>query len=137
MCGCKITNSNIPVNLKEIKASDLSAIGSTTAPSTFDIPMTCDPGVSVAYQIDGTADVSKATGVLAIQKGSGMATGVGVQVLQGSNPVALGTLSPTYIVTTSSAQGVNIPLTARYYKNNATVTGGKVSAIATFTMNYQ
>jgi len=135
--GCTITQTNITVPLKKIRTSDLSAVGSTAAPAAFNIPMTCDPGVSVAYQLDGTADVSKATGVLANQTGSGMATGVGVQVLQGSNPVTLGTPSATFIITTSNAQQVNIPMTAQYYKNNSKVTPGDVNTIATFTMSYQ
>ncbi len=135
--GCTVTQNNITVLLNKIKTSDLSAIGSTVAPSAFNIPLTCDPGINVAYEIDGTPDASNAPGVLANQTGSGMATGVGVQVLQGSNPITLGTLSAIYITTTTSAQQVNIPMTARYYKSNATVTAGNVSSTATFTMNYQ
>jgi type 1 fimbria pilin len=135
--GCRVTNSNITVNLPKASTQGFSAIGSTQGATAFTIPLVCDAGISVAYELDGPADVSNAPGVLANQAGSGMATGVGVQVLQGNAPVTLGAVSPTYIRTTRDKEMVSIPMTARYYKTGPVVISGSVNAIATLNMNYQ
>ncbi|WP_211946905.1 fimbrial protein [Cupriavidus yeoncheonensis] len=136
--GCSITGSgNITVNLPNARAQNFGGVGSTQGATAFSIPLVCDAGVSVAYKLDGPADPSNAPGVLANQTGSGKATGVGVQVLQGSAPVTLGAVSPTFIQTTQANQAVSIPMTAQYYKTNSVVNSGSVSAIATLTMNYQ
>jgi type 1 fimbria pilin len=134
--GCQVMNSNIVVQLPTAMVLDMKGVGGTTGATAFQIPLVCDSGVQVAYELDGTAG-SNAPGVLANQTGNGYATGVGVQVLQGKTPVTLNALSGTYITTTSSSQSVNIPFTAQYYQTAATPTAGAVQATATFQMTYQ
>ncbi|CAG9177811.1 Fimbria adhesin protein [Cupriavidus laharis] len=135
--GCRVTNSNITVNLPKASAQGFSGVGSTQGTTAFSIPLVCDAGINVAYELDGPADASNAPGVLANQAGSGMATGVGVQVLQGNAPVTLGAVSSPYIRTTRDNETVSIPMAARYYKTSQVVTSGSVNAIATLNMNYQ
>ena len=135
--GCRVTNRNIIVELPTTSLQSFSAVGSTQGATQFSIPLVCDAGISIAYELDGTADVSNAPGVLANQAGSGMATGVGVQVLQGKTPVTLNAVSSPYVRTTSDNEAVSIPMTARYFKTSPVVTSGRVSAIATLNMNYQ
>lgn len=134
--GCQVLNSNIVVNLPSQVMLDMKGVGTTLGPTAFQIPLLCDSGVRVAYEFDGTAG-SSATGVLANQAGSGYATGVGVQLLQGTAPVALNTISNTYITTTSNSQTVNIPFTAQYFQTAANPAPGAVQATATFQMTYQ
>ncbi|MEM5276279.1 fimbrial protein [Cupriavidus taiwanensis] len=135
--GCRVTNSNLIVELPSASLNSFGGVGSTQGATPFSIPLVCDAGISIAYELDGTADASNAPGVLANQAGSGMATGVGVQVLQGRTPVALGVVSSPYVRTTSDNEAVSIPMTARYFKTSQVVTSGRVNAIATLNMNYQ
>ena len=135
--GCRVTDNNIIVTLPTTSLQSFGGVGSTQGATPFNIPLVCDAGISIAYELDGTADASNAPGVLANQAGSGMATGVGVQVLQGKVPVTLNVVSSPYVRTTSDNEAVSIPMTARYFKTSPVVTSGRVSAIATLNMNYQ
>ncbi|HKR47065.1 MAG TPA: fimbrial protein [Paraburkholderia sp.] len=134
--GCRVLDSNIVVPLPKVSAASFHGAGSTLGATAFQIPLSCDAGVKVAYEIDGTADPA-GPGVLANQTGPGLARGVGVQIQQGGTPIALNALSSTYVTTASAAQAVNIPFTARYYATGVALTPGLISAVATFTMNYQ
>ncbi|WP_250453972.1 fimbrial protein [Caballeronia sp. ATUFL_M2_KS44] len=134
--GCQVNTTNIVVQLPPVLASDMRAVGTTKGATGFQIPLVCDSGVKIAYEIDGTSG-SSATGVLANQTGSGYATGVGVQVLQNSTPVTLNQMSGNYITTSAANQTVNIPFTAQYYQTATTATPGSVKGLATFQMNYQ
>lgn len=133
--GCTVLNGNIVVPLPAVNTREFGGVGSTAGTTAFRIQLNCDAGVKVAYEIDGTAAASGA-GVLANATGNGQAGGVGVQVLQGGAPIALNARSAT-VATTTSAQAVDIPFTARYYMTSGPMTPGAVSAVATFTMNYQ
>ncbi|KMZ12411.1 Fimbrial adhesin [Candidatus Burkholderia humilis] len=134
--GCQVTNSNIVVPLPPVQTTELLAVGITKGATNFQVPLVCDTGVKIAYEIDGTSG-SSAKGVLANQTGSGYATGVGIQVLQNATPVTLNQLSGSYITTTAANQSVNIPFTAQYYQTATTTTPGNVKATATVQMNYQ
>ncbi|CAE6853963.1 Fimbria adhesin protein [Paraburkholderia aspalathi] len=141
--GCTVNNNPIGVPLPTIRSGQLGATGATAETAPFNIALTCDSGIQVAYQLDGTspAGMAASTGVLANRTNTGDATGVGVQVLQGtsgsSTPVTFGTRSATFVTTTSADQAVSIPFIARYYRTSSTLTPGAVWARATFTMNYQ
>jgi type 1 fimbria pilin len=142
--GCQVQNNGIVmVPLPTISTSALPTVGATATPTAFQIPLLCDSGVKVSYELDGTLDpaVNPAYGVLANQVGSGYATGVGVQLLQGTTSLAPVLLnqppSAVYITTTSNNQPVNIPFVARYYRTSGTMTPGQVHATATIYMTYQ
>lgn len=134
--GCTVLNGNIVVPLPPVNTREFGGVGATAGATAFRIQLNCDAGVKVAYQIDGTPAAS-GSGVLANAAGSAQAGGVGVQVLQGGAPIALNARSPTVATTTGAQQAVDIPFTARYYMTSSPMTPGAVSAVATFTMNYQ
>jgi len=135
--SCRVTNNNIVVTLPTTSAQGFGGVGSTQGETAFSIPLVCDAGITIAYQLDGLADASKAPGVLANQATNAMASGVGIQVLQGNAPVTLGVVSAPYVRTTTDNEAVSIPMSARYYKSGPVVTSGSVSAVATLSMNYQ
>ncbi|BDB23406.1 fimbrial protein [Cupriavidus sp. P-10] len=135
--SCRVTNSNIVVKLPTTSAQSLAAVGSTQGATPFTISLVCDANINLHYDIDGPADPANAPGVLANGIGSGMATGVGVQVLQGAAPISLGTVMDAGIRTNSDNQAISIPMTARYYKTSPVVSSGLVNAVATFSMSYQ
>lgn len=79
--------------------------------------------------------IDAANGVLSVETGAGMATGIGVQ-LRGpaGEPLAL---SQPLAVTSTLANSINIILGARYLQTGTTVTAGKANAVATYTIIYQ
>jgi|UPI0007ABF35A type 1 fimbria pilin len=135
--SCRVTNSNIVVKLPTTSAQSLATVGSTQGATAFTIPLVCDANINLHYSIDGPADPANAPGVLANGSGSGMATGVGVQILQGGSPVTLGAVMDAGIKTSSDNQSISIPMVARYYKTSQVVSSGLVNAVATFSMTYQ
>jgi type 1 fimbria pilin len=137
--GCTVGNNDIIVPLPTQSVTSMTAIGQTTGNTGFQISLQCDPGIKIAYEIDGTPDANVAN-VLANATGTGYATGVGVQLLQGTTPVTLNTLSGTYAQTPAGGTTqttVDIPFIARYYRTATPMTAGTVKATATFQMNYQ
>lgn len=143
--GCQISPTNITVALPTVNTHDFSdsspTLGSNIS-APFNISLTCDAGVQVVYEIDGTLTGTGADNVLANATGSGMARGIGVQLLRGGpgsdSVMPIGT-SIAYGNRTSGSGSVNIPLTARYYRTApvASLVPGLVSVTATFTVLYQ
>lgn len=142
--GCQISPTNITVTLPTVNMNDFTGSSPTpgsSAPVPFNIGLTCDSGVQIVYEIDGT-QTGTDTNVLANATGSGMAQGIGVQLLQGGpgsdSVMPIGSFV-TYGNRTGGSGVVNIPLAARYYRS-APVAGlvpGLVSVTATFTVLYQ
>ncbi|WP_413727670.1 fimbrial protein [Sodalis sp. RH19] len=134
--ACSVTNTAITVPMGNVDRAEFTAIGSTAGLRGFTIPLDCNPGINVRVQFDGIS-AGSATNVLALSPSSSppAATGVGVQILYNSNPVTLG--APLAVGTTTAAGFFNIPLEARYYQTESTVTPGLANSTATFTLTYQ
>ncbi len=138
--ACFVGNTNIVVPMGNIKTTAFSGVGSSPAASNtrkFDIPLFCDLGTRVYVSLTGAA-VSGTTGVLALDSAgsSGVASGVGIQVLSNNVPVTFGKLSLAG-TSTSGPIGNIIPFQARYYQTAQTITAGKANSSATFTLTYQ
>lgn len=137
--ACSVTNSNIQVTMGKAKNTDFSGAGSTSGDADFSVKLNCDAATNVNLTIQaGSAGAADATqGILKLDNpGTGQqASGVGVQILYNTAPVALG--SKVRIATTAADGAYAIPLTARYIQTDAKVMPGKADANATFTMTYQ
>ncbi|MBV6694003.1 fimbrial protein [Serratia quinivorans] len=135
--SCTVNNTSIPVGLGDVNKSVFTGVGSTSPETAYNISLNCSTGTPVKLALDGTADSSNATGVLALTSAgnSGVASGLGVQLLRNNTPVTLGSIIT--VGTTTSAGAYSIPLTARYYQTSSTVTAGTANSTATFTMTYR
>jgi major type 1 subunit fimbrin (pilin) len=94
---------------------------------------------SITYRIDPvTAVVNAAKSVVALDASSS-ATGVGVQLLDGTGtqPFPLQTWTTFTGYDAATGGDYTIPLNARYYQTAATVTTGMANSSMTFTMQYQ
>ena len=91
---CEVTNNAIVVELPSLPTTSLPSVGATAGATGFNLSVTCDSGVTVGYQIDGTTapGTVASNGVLAIAGGAGQATGVGIQIQNSSAPVPLGSV---------------------------------------------
>lgn len=139
---CSVLTSSIDVPLPKAFANSLSTTGSTAGASPLTIGLDCSKGVKVNLTISDASDLSNRTTTLGLAQGSS-ASGVGVQLVNGSAPVAFGPDSAAagtanqWFAGTATGGQMQIPLIARYVRTTGPLVPGTVKAIATFTMSYQ
>jgi type 1 fimbria pilin len=134
--GCTVNTSsqNFTVTLPTISTHGFTATGSTAGETGFNINLACQTGTTVFVTM-ATANANATAGVINPTTGTGFATNVGVQLLNGSQtPITFNTAQN---VGASPNGTLAVPYFARYYQTGTTVTAGQVSATATFTMSYQ
>lgn len=134
--GCRLRTPTTTVQLPIANLHHFGGVGSSARPKAFNLELECDPDIRVSYRVDG---LQAADSVLKNGEGSGMAKGVGVQLLKGAGggtPLVLG--AKAYHLSTGAAGGPSvIPLIARYYQVAPTVSPGAVTTIATLTLFYE
>ncbi|MRT03438.1 fimbrial protein [Ewingella americana] len=130
--ACSVNNTVINVSLDDAVVVDFNGIGSTAKPKDFNIGLNCDAGTKVKLTLDGNA--AGPAGVLALNAGTTQAEGIGIQLLKGTTPVALG--SPLDFGTADTAGNMQLPLIARYYQTEAPIISGTANTTATFTLAY-
>lgn len=135
--ACKVTTASIPVDMKEVDKNAFNGKGTTpgeTYTQSFSLPMTCNAGTAVSVRMEG--DIYDATkGVINTTSGSNAATGVGIQLLYGNQPMRLG--SDVAVGTSGAGGGFTVPLKARYYQTGERITTGAANGVLSFTMTYQ
>jgi major type 1 subunit fimbrin (pilin) len=135
------TTPNVTVPMGTHKTTELSGVGTYTASTNFNISLNnCPAGMnSIQYYISpSTTIVNSANSVVALNSGSGAATGIGLQLLNGSGtPFPLNTAATFSGYSTSAGGSYTIPMQARYYQTAATVTAGTANATMTLYMTYQ
>ncbi|MDH0336852.1 fimbrial protein [Metapseudomonas otitidis] len=134
--GCRMLNPAITVTLPTANLHHFDGYGSSAGERPFTIPLECDADIHVSYRVDGLQITDS---VLKNSEGAGMAKGVGVQLLKGAGggtPLVLG--AKAYHLYTGEVAGLSvIPLIARYYQTELTMTPGAVITTATLTMFYE
>ncbi|NBD00907.1 fimbrial protein [Atlantibacter hermannii] len=135
--GCTVDKPLISVAMGNVPGNAFRGQGTSPGDShtqDVELPLTCFAGTHVAMQIDG--NVKDATrGVLNLSStGEGSARGVGIQVLYNNAPLRLA--APISTGTASVTGRYIIPLKARYYQTENTITGGTANGTATFTLTY-
>jgi type 1 fimbria pilin len=139
---CNVVTPAVEMALPKEFVGDLSAAGSTAGAAPLSIGLDCAKGVKVYLTISDASNVANRSTRLGLAPGSS-ASGVGVQILNGSTPVAYGPDSAVAGTTNQwfagSASGgqMQVPLTARYVRTTGPLIPGTVRATATFTVSYQ
>lgn len=145
--SCEIQGSvDKIVQLPTVNKSGFTGVGSTQGTQPFDLNISCNGGKNIQTpdRISLSFDYDLATGTTNVLKNLApdnvKAAGVGTQLIskyQGASQaivkqgtVQLGQLTSDQQVT------YNLPLEARYYQTNATVTAGEVKSMATVTIQY-
>jgi type 1 fimbria pilin len=130
--ACSVNTTVINVNLDDADATDFKGVGSTAKPKDFNIGLNCDAGTNVKLTLDGNS--AGPAGVLSLNAGEHQASGIGIQVLNGTTPVVLG--QQLDLGTAGKTGDMQIPLVAQYYQTDASIVAGLTNATATFTMVY-
>ncbi|MDG6095275.1 type 1 fimbrial protein [Acetobacter sp. AN02] len=133
--ACSVSTSDISVELPPMASDRFRSVGSTAGLQGFSIGLNCAEAVSPAVTFDSTMKDQSATGViLSTLSGAQAAQGIGIQILDsGQSPVILGEAVSAGAVPSGMSQ---ISYYARYYQTASSVSGGKISAIASFTISY-
>lgn len=137
--ACSITTSSINVALEPIIVSKFTGAGVTLGDKAFTIGLNCDAGTRINASLSGMQNAETSdNSVLALSNAgsSGIASGVGIQLLYGNTPLKLG----QNIVLKTSSGGSEFPsgaFTARYYQTKATATVGDANTTATLNLTYQ
>lgn len=137
--ACTVTTNNVSVDLQPVQADAFTAPGVTRGDQTFTIGLQCDAGARINASLSGTRnpDTTNAS-VLALTNAgaSGVATGVGIQLLYGNSPLKLG----ENIVLKTSTGGQEFPpgaFSARYFQTKTQVLPGDANATAVLNLTYQ
>lgn len=138
-CTVDTGSRNIVVQLGQVARKGFTGVGSTAGARPFNIQLNCSAGVAanntIFLRMDATPDPSSQQGVLQVVQGAGAATGVGIQVLDGSSTgVKFG---EDALVGPSKDGSYVLPFTARYFQTAPTVTAGRANGTATFSVIYK
>lgn len=136
--ACTVVNdmsSPLTVTLGTVSSKAFATAGDTAAPTKFTIALKECPSSFTSAQVkfDGAAD-SNVNTILALTQVDGVATNVGIQLMDNKGAVVpLFTPSSAYALT---AGDNNLDFTARYYATAATVTAGPANSTSNFTVTY-
>ena len=130
-----IVPSTLTVTMGAIPVSQFSGPGSTSGEQNLQIPVRCDDKVAVNTSISSQSYLSPTLGVVALSNETGVAEGIGVQVLHNGSPVQFDRFFPVGTIPEAGAS-ITLPLTFRYYQNAPAIHPGRANAVATLTMMY-
>ena len=131
---CKAAADPTVVTLPTVYVSTFTGTGSASGQIPFNLQLTCSSKSNLAITLATSNPQTGAPGVIAPTNGTGYAQNIGVQILDGNGkPAIFGTAIPAGQTTNGP---YSVPFSARYYQTGANVSGGKVTATATYTLTY-
>ncbi|WP_330996816.1 fimbrial protein [Burkholderia stagnalis] len=144
---CRVTTPAITVPLGSMPASTFTGVGSVSPSKPFNIVLQCSGGetgtvTNVYTTLTDHTNPGNVSDTLSLASDA-TATGIGIQVLNGSTVIKYGPDSSATGNTNQWKAGTTgngtftIPLTARYIQTAPKVTAGTADGLATFTMSYQ
>ncbi|CAH5539537.1 TPA: fimbrial protein [Klebsiella pneumoniae] len=140
-----LSGKNMNVDVGTIKRSDLSGVGTTAGGKDFNIELQCSGGLStsgyanISTSFSGTLATSTtvSTGALLNEKtGSGMAKGIGIQVLKDSIPLEFNKKYSIGTLNNQENRYITLPLHARFYQYESTTSTGEVESHMIFNLTY-
>lgn len=129
-------SSPLSVTLAGEDVANLPIKGSTSAGTPFNIILRCNGYTNVNMSVSSSDESNEifGEGVLAIQEGGEMASGIGVQLIYDNESIEFDT---SFSVGDSSDGLFNIPMIAKYYRTtNTPAKAGKVVSNMTYTLTY-
>lgn len=134
--SCSVLTPSIDVGFGDVEKRAFSGIGTTVSERNFEIITNCDSGAIVNMSLNGTVNPDLNDGaILSLQNygDSSVANGVGIQILQNSNPIQL---NNPFLLKQSTGGIEKFPFKARYYQTKEKIAPGKANAVLTFSVTY-
>lgn len=135
---CSVLPRNLTVDLGDFPVSTFVSVGALSSPAqNFDVTVNCDSTVQPEVKVTSSNGYETAfEGVLKLTQQTGMATGVGVQMVFDNNIATF----DTYVNTQREAvanETLAIPFQVRYEQISDVVTPGPANTVATITLAYK
>lgn len=135
---CSVLPRNLTVDLGDFPVSDFVSVGMLSSPAqTFDVTVNCNSTVQPEVKVTSSNGYETAfEGVLKLTQQTGVATGVGVQMVFDGNIASF----DTYVNTQREAvanETLTIPFQVRYEQVSDVVTPGPANTVATITLAYK
>lgn len=145
---CRVSTPAIKVPLGKVHPSTFTGVGTYSPAQNFNIGLTCSGGTGgtvtrVYTTLTDQTNPGNRSNTLPLISSGLTATGVGIQILNGSTPISYGPDSRVannpnqWMVGTQGNGSFTIPLSVRYVQTSPSVTPGTANGAATFTMSYQ
>lgn len=135
--ACTVNTTSLNITMGSIDKKLFSGVGTYPGDSNtkdVNLVLNCNSGTNVNLLVQGTT-VNAKSGVLKLTSSTSAASGVGIQILNGTTPLAL---NETVAIKTNTSSGTyTIPLKARYYQTESSITAGTANSTATFTLTYK
>ncbi|EGI25823.1 fimbria adhesin protein [Escherichia coli TA206] len=140
-----LSGRNMNVDVGSIRRSDLKGTGKTAGGKDFSIRLQCSGGLSesgyasihISFSGNPATGTETGQGVLLNEKtGSGMAQGVGIQVLKEGTPLKFNSRYETGRLTSQGMRYISVPLRARFYQYAPDITTGEVESHMVFNLTY-
>lgn len=144
---CSVSTPVVPVTMPKAQAHMFTGLGSVSDAQSFNLGVKCVGGsagtsVGVYAVLTDQSTPDNVSNALSLSSDS-TASGVGVQILHGSNILGFGPdrkgqdVENRWFAGTARAGDFTIPLSARYVQVGSPVTAGSANARATFTLSYE
>jgi len=135
---CSVLPKNLTVNLGDFPVSEFVSVGMLSSPAqSFNVTVNCDSTVQPEVKVTSSNGYETAfEGVLKLTQQTGVATGVGVQMIVDGNIATF----DTYVNTQRPAaanETLAIPFEVRYEQVSDVVTPGPANTVATITLAYR
>ncbi len=135
---CSVLPKNLTVDLGDFPVSSFVSVGTLSSPAqNFDVTVNCNSTVQPEVKVTSSNGYETAfEGVLKLTQQTGMATGVGVQMVFDNNIATF----DTYVNTQREAvanETLAIPFQVRYEQVSDVVTPGPANTVATITLAYK
>lgn len=135
---CSVLPRNLTVDLGDFPVSTFVSVGTLSSPAqNFDVTVNCNSTVQPEVKVTSSNGYETAfEGVLKLTQQTGMATGVGVQMVFDNNIATF----DTYVNTQREAvanETLAIPFQVRYEQISDVVTPGPANTVATITLAYK
>ncbi|AWP77596.1 protein fhaE [Bordetella bronchiseptica] len=137
---CRYTSQT--VSLPTIQRSALTGVGTTLGTTDFQMPFWCygRPRVSVYMSAANMQTGVDGVALPATGQAAGMASGVGVQLINGKTqqPVKLGLQGKIALPEAQQTESAtfSLPMKAQYYQTSTSTSAGKLSVTYAVTLNY-
>ena len=140
-----LSGKNMNVDVGSIRRTDLKGVGTTAGGKDFNIDLQCSGGLSetgyanISTSFSGTLATSTTAtmGALLNEKaGSGMAKGIGIQVLKDGSPLQFNNKYTVGRLNNQETRYITIPLHARFYQYGPTTSTGEVESHMIFNLTY-
>jgi len=136
-CGVDTGSQNMTVTLPSVSTAAMKTLGATAGRTRFNINLTCQSGTSTKITFATTSAYSIPNGVINPTTGTGMATNVGIQLLNGTTAAAV-PFNAAQSLGTSPNGTWSLPYFVQYYRTSSSaITAGNVTGTMTFNITYQ